>query len=505
MVNRKNQTAAVVMGAVAGAVGGFVLGRSQGCHARRVLGSNYKWMTAEERQVARSLITHGQGHIFKAWPQPGINDAAKRRLLAAAARHLSGAAEGLEEERLSVLVPPRANQQPKELHMHNDLRIDKFYWLRDDARKAPAVLEYLKAENQYTAAAMADTVKLQDELYKEMRGRIKEEDTSVAARYQGYYYYTRAEEGQQYAVHCRRAVPARAGPPSEADEPSPDAPEEVLLDENKRKQQGKHKFYMVGCCETSPDQKLLAWTEDTKGGEKYTLHIRDLSNGKELIDPIPMTSGDVVWANDNATLFYIVKDHLDRPYKVLRHTIGSPTSYDAVVYEEKDEAFYVSIGRSHSEQLILIQIGSAVTSETCYISANDPTARPNVILPRINDVEYSVSHHPGKLSSGGIDSSSKDATGWFIITHRDPRVGYWEPAKFVARLRELKTNNKLLLLKTELSAGHFSVTGRFERLKETAFEYAFLLKTAGMLNTKPKPGSASSAAVPGPNTQTTKL
>eukprot|EP00879_Flechtneria_rotunda_P023219 GHRR01024550.1.p1 GENE.GHRR01024550.1~~GHRR01024550.1.p1 ORF type:complete len:252 (+),score=76.18 GHRR01024550.1:1263-2018(+) len=184
---------------------------------------------------------------------------------------------------------------------------------------------------------MADTVKLQDELYKEMRGRIKEEDTSVAARYQGYYYYTRAEEGQQYAVHCRRAVPARAGPPSEADEPSPDAPEEVLLDENKRKQQGKHKFYMVGCCETSPDQKLLAWTEDTKGGEKYTLHIRDLSNGKELIDPIPMTSGDVVWANDNATLFYIVKDHLDRPYKVLRHTIGSPTSYDAVVYEEKDE------------------------------------------------------------------------------------------------------------------------------------------------------------------------
>eukprot|EP00879_Flechtneria_rotunda_P031341 GHRR01034226.1.p1 GENE.GHRR01034226.1~~GHRR01034226.1.p1 ORF type:complete len:476 (+),score=159.51 GHRR01034226.1:242-1669(+) len=459
----------------------------------------------QERQVARSLITHGQGHIFKAWPQPGINDAAKRRLLAAAARHLSGAAEGLEEERLSVLVPPRANQQPKELHMHNDLRIDKFYWLRDDARKAPAVLEYLKAENQYTAAAMADTVKLQDELYKEMRGRIKEEDTSVAARYQGYYYYTRAEEGQQYAVHCRRAVPARAGPPSEADEPSPDAPEEVLLDENKRKQQGKHKFYMVGCCETSPDQKLLAWTEDTKGGEKYTLHIRDLSNGKELIDPIPMTSGDVVWANDNATLFYIVKDHLDRPYKVLRHTIGSPTSYDAVVYEEKDEAFYVSIGRSHSEQLILIQIGSAVTSETCYISANDPTARPNVILPRINDVEYSVSHHPGKLSSGGIDSSSKDATGWFIITHRDPRVGYWEPAKFVARLRELKTNNKLLLLKTELSAGHFSVTGRFERLKETAFEYAFLLKTAGMLNTKPKPGSASSAAVPGPNTQTTKL
>lgn len=370
--------------------------------------------------MARSLISNGQGYIFKAWPKPGVNDDAKRRLLTAAAAYMDGAGDAIEKERLSVLVPPSAEQRPKQLTEHNDARHDKYYWLRDDDRKDPAVVSYLEAENSYTTAAMADTEALQAELYKEMRARIKEDDTSVATRYQGYYYYTRTEEGQQYALHCRRRVPPGQGAPTEADGPDDTQPEEILLDENKRKEEGKHSFYMVGCCETSPNQQLLAWTEDTVGGEKYTLHVKDLQTGKELMQPIPMTSGDVVWANDNATLFYTVKDHLDRPYKVLRHNINAPAgSTDEVVHEETDESFYVGLGRSHSDRLVYIHLGSAVTNETRFLSADDPLGQPVVVLPRTQDVEYDVSHHPGSEDSLLKSSSSGAATGWFLITYRD--------------------------------------------------------------------------------------
>lgn len=418
-------TVATTTGIAAG-IAGFLLGSGAAntLQVRRALGSNYKLLSHEERQVARSLITHGHGHLFQAWPKRGVNDGAKRRLIAAARSFMEGAGAdpALEAARLDVLLPPVAEQRAKTLEALGDARPDPYYWLRDDERTAPAVLSYLAAENAYTSAAMADTAALQEELYAEMRRRIKEDDAGVAYRHRGFYYYTRTEEGQQYALHCRRPVPPGAPAPSEADEPSPEQAEEVLLDENQRKADGRHDFYMVGCCETSPNQALLAWTEDTVGGEKFTLHVKDLASGKEMMPPIPNTSGDVMWANDNATLFYIVKDHLDRPYKVLRHTIGSSSSSsggeDAVVYEEADEAFYVGIGRSHSEQLMYIHCGSAVTSEQHYLSADDPTGAFKVILPRVQDVEYSVSHHPGSKKTGGKGGPG----GWLLITHRDPAL-----------------------------------------------------------------------------------
>eukprot|EP00883_Tetradesmus_obliquus_P008320 jgi/Sobl393_1/1902/SZX76335.1 len=176
----QNRQATAVVGA-AGVVAGYVLGRAANTfQTRKMLGSNYKWMSKEERRVAQSLISHGQQHVFKAWPKRGVNDDAKRRLLTVAASYLQGAGSGLEDARLSVLVPPTPTKQPKELVTHNDTRTDDYYWLRDDARKDPAVLSYLKEENAYTAAAMADTQQLQDTLYTEMRARIQEEDTSVA-------------------------------------------------------------------------------------------------------------------------------------------------------------------------------------------------------------------------------------------------------------------------------------------------------------------------------------
>ncbi|KAF8063007.1 dapb1 [Scenedesmus sp. PABB004] len=398
-----------IAGAAAGAAVMLASRAAGGLAARRAVGPNFAWMSSEERKVARTLVAHGQGHLFKAWPKPGVNDAAKRRLLAAAASYLEGSGASLEDARLQVLLPPTAEARPKALEAHGDVREDPYYWLRDDARSDPAVLAYLKAENDYTSAALADTAGLQDELYREMRGRIQEADVGVATRYRGFYYYTRTEEGAQYALHARRPVAALAGVPSEADEPGGEQAEEVLLDENARKAAGKHKFYMVGCVEASPDQRLLAWSEDTVGGEKYTLHVKEIASGKALGEPIPMTAGDAVWANDNATLFYTVKDHLDRPYKVLRHRLGTHAADDVVVFEEKDEAFYVGIGRSHSDRLIYIHVGSAVTSETHYLAADQPLGAFRAVLSRVQDVEYDVSHHPG----GG-------AGGWFLITYRDP-------------------------------------------------------------------------------------
>jgi len=378
---------------------GLLLGRKAGgsgggVNLRKLTNGNARWMSDKERAVAGALAAAGKGHVFRAWPPPGVNDGAKRAVLAAAGAALEGAAGGaeLEAARQSVLVPPVAPRERKVLEAHGDARVDEYYWLRDDARKDPRVLEHLAKENEYTRAMLADTEALQEALYREMRGRIKEEDQSVPERSHGYYYYTRTGEGQQYKVHCRRAVPPGAGAPTERDTLDEAQPEEVLLDENRRKEEGRHTFYMVGGAEPSPNHKLYAWSEDTVGGEKFTLHVKDLATGAEVMAPLPGTSGDIEWGADNATLFYVVKDHLDRPYKVLRHTIGRPAAEDVVVFEEKDESFYVGIHKSRSEAVIFISAGSAVTSEVWYVRADAPGDAPRVILPRVQDVEYSVSH-----------------------------------------------------------------------------------------------------------------
>ncbi|KAG2423507.1 hypothetical protein HXX76_015255 [Chlamydomonas incerta] len=397
----------VPIGAAAASVlVGLGVGRrtAGGVNLRRQLNGNHKLLTRQERQVASALIQAGKGYLFRNWPPPGVHDAEKRRLLAAAARGVDSAAAAAEPDRLAVLVPPAAPQEPKAIEAHGDTRTDKYYWLRDDERKAPAVVGHLEAENAYMRAVMADTEALQESLYLEMRARIKEDDQQVPARYCGYYYYTRQETGQQYGLHCRRRVPAAAAAPAETDVLDEKEPEEVLLDENARKAGLGVAYYSVSGCETSPDQRLYAWAEDTVGGEKYTLHVKDLASGAELTrGGIPGMSGNFEWAADNATLFYVVKDHLDRPYKVLRHKIGTNPNQDVVVYEEKDEAFYVGVGKSRSEKIIYISSGSAVTSESRYLRADTPDGEFRLVLPRVQDTEYSVT----------------DRGDWFFITLRD--------------------------------------------------------------------------------------
>ncbi|GAB4817223.1 hypothetical protein N2152v2_004269 [Parachlorella kessleri] len=362
--------------------------------------------SASERSQVRSLSSSkSRGYLLQHWPRRGVKDSQKRELVARAA---AGETQ-LEDVRLELLEAPLATRKPHILEAHGDTREDAFYWLRDDDRKDPQVIEHLKAEAAYTKAVLADTEALQEVLYQEMRGRIQEADQSAPIRYHEYYYYTRTEEGKQYSVHCRRRVPPGAGPATEVDTMGESSPEEVLLDENV--EAAKYDFYMVGGFEVSPNHRLLAYGEDTVGNEMYTLHVKDLETGKELLSrPIPETAGSLAWANDNLTLFYVTKDKLDRPYKVLgmvglcealqrqqhvspqvwRHVVGTDPSDDVCVYHETDDSFYLGIDRSRSEKMLYIHSGSAVTSDVRYLTADTPLGEWQVVRPREQEVEYSV-------------------------------------------------------------------------------------------------------------------
>ncbi|CAL8468613.1 g8153 [Coccomyxa elongata] len=378
------------------AIGSFIQRRTGSHNAKRILKGNYKLLDREERSIVCTLLSLGQGHVFSAWPPPGINDRQKKVLLHRAAAYLHTAGQDLEPARLQVLQAPKVIKRPKTIKAPNgDEREDHYYWLRDDDRENPEVLDHLRAETAYAKQVLADTEGLQEELYKELRGRIQEADQSVPLREDGYYYYTRTLDGQQYALHARRRIPDTAGPPSETDVMDESLPEEILLDENAEAE--KHSFYMVGGFEVSPNQQLLAWAEDTVGGEKYTLHVKELATGKRLLKtPIPDTAGNVAWANDNKTLFYVTKDKLDRPYKIWRHTLGSEEE-DALVYHETDDQFYISVGLTRSKKFLYISAGSAITSDMQLLDAGDPNGKWHVVLPRKSDVEYDMSHRGDHL------------------------------------------------------------------------------------------------------------
>lgn len=276
------------------------------------------------------------------------------------------------------MLPPIAPKRPFTL---GDGRTDPYYWFRDDARENKDVLTHLESENTYTKHVMEDTLYLQDKLYNEMRGRIQETDESVPVLKKGYLYYHRTLEGKQYKIHCRRKW-------SDTEK----HPEEVILDENERKEQCKYDFYQVEHLCVSPDQRLLAWSEDTVGDEKYVIHVKDLTTGLEVDGSIPNTNGSIVWANDNMTVFYVVKDTLDRPFMACRHKVGKDYSFDVVVFDELDESFHVGISKTRSGNLILIHTCSAITSEIWYKSADEPDGLLNVITLRKRDVEYTVAH-----------------------------------------------------------------------------------------------------------------
>ena len=272
--------------------------------------------------------------------------------------------------------PPVAPVQPVTHRNHGDDRVDNYYWLRE--RDNPAVLSYLEAENDYTDAMLAHTEPLQDALFEEMKSRIKETDESAPVAHGGYFYYYREEEGKQYRIYCRKHG-------------SLDAAEQVLIDLN-QEAEGRDYLRMANYT-VSPDHSLLAFALDTDGSETYTLQVKDLSTGELLPDRIENTYYGLEWANDNRTLYYTTLDPALRPYKLHRHRLGQDTSDDEVVYHEEDERFFLRLYKSRSERFIFFALDSAVTSEAHAIDADDHDEQPILVQPRVQDMEYSVTHH----------------------------------------------------------------------------------------------------------------
>ncbi|MDR6672312.1 S9 family peptidase [Xanthomonas sp. 1678] len=279
-------------------------------------------------------------------------------------------------------TPPHPAKQPHTVKApFGATRQDDYYWLRDDKRENPQMLAYLNAENAYADQLLKPLKPLEDTLYTEIVGRIKQDDSSVPYRERGYWYYTRYESGKDYPVHARRKG-------------SMDAPEQILLDVNAMA--ADKGYFSVGDAVVSQDNRILAWTEDDVGRRQYVVRFKNLETGEVYADRVPGVSPDLVWADDNKTLFYVENDpETLLTVRVRKHVLGTPATQDALVYEEKDDSFYMGLGRTRDDKYIVIGVESTVSSEQRYAPAADPQ-RFTVLAPRERDIEYSADHFDGR-------------------------------------------------------------------------------------------------------------
>ncbi len=273
-----------------------------------------------------------------------------------------------------MIEAPIAKKIDKELTVHGDTRIDPYYWLRE--REDPEVIEYLEAENAYADAQMKDTERLQKKLYKEMVARIKQDDESVPYWMNGYLYYSRYEKGKEYPIYCRK--------------PAEDAEEEILIDVNELAE--GYAFYRVSGLYISPDNKMLAFGEDTLSRRKYTLRFLDLETREFLPDQILNTPGGVAWANDNKTIFYNLKDETLRPAQTWRHVLGTDVKNDEMVFDEIDPTLYHGLFRTNSGKYIMLVSQASLTTEYSFIDADNPDSEPVVVQKRIRGLEYHPTH-----------------------------------------------------------------------------------------------------------------
>jgi oligopeptidase B len=317
-----------------------------------------------------------------------------------------------------VPAAPRARTQPHVVAAPHGERSDEYYWLRDDERSAPEVLEYLAEENRYAEAMLAPLASLEERLYAELTGRLQPDESSVPVLHHGYWYTTRFAAGREYPQYVRRRDSA-------------DAVEETLLDVNAMA--AGHEFFEVGSYEVSPDGRLLAYTQDSVGRRQFELCIKDLATGQLLADRVPNIETDLAWTADSRRLLYIEKDPVTLlSVRVLAHTLGSAAADDALVYEEHDHSYYLSLLKSRSEQTLLICSQSTQQSEWRYADAADPALHFRTVLPREADHEYDVEQHGGdfiirtnwqapnfRIVRAPI-AASADKSAWVdVVAHRD--------------------------------------------------------------------------------------
>jgi oligopeptidase B len=271
-------------------------------------------------------------------------------------------------------------------------RIDNYYWMKlsDEQKNAvqkdeqtQKVINYLNAENDYLKAELSKTEGLQKKIYNEIIGRIKQTDESVPYKDNGYWYYTRYEEGQEYPIYCRKKG-------------SLEAPEEILLNVNEMAK--GHDYYSITGLSVSEDNTLLAYAEDSVSRRRYTVYVKDLRSGKLAETPVPNTEGYVAWANDNKTYFYTKKDSTTlRSRWIIRHKVGSAFTKDEIVSEEKDETFYTGIYKTKSKKFLIIGAGSTLTNHYQILDANSPDGKFKEFSPRERGLEYSIEHYSDKF------------------------------------------------------------------------------------------------------------
>jgi oligopeptidase B len=270
-------------------------------------------------------------------------------------------------------VAPVAEIRPHPVASPHGTRIDNYYWLRDDKREAPDLLAYLNAENAYLDARLARTKAAQDLLFKELVARLKPDDASVPALDDGYWYYTRYEEGKEYAIYARKRTL--------------DGPEQVMLDGNALAQ--GQSFFAVDSTAVTPDGRILAYTVDTVGRRQWTLRFKNLDTGETYSEQVANVEGSVAWANDNRTVLYVAKDPVTLLGSTVRkHVLGTDPALDPLVYEEQDKSYYVEVFRSRSDRFLNIYLSSTLTTEQRIADADDAQLAFSTILPRERDHEY---------------------------------------------------------------------------------------------------------------------
>jgi len=319
----------------------------------------------------------------------------------------------------SAATPPDAARKPHTVTApFGAARDDEYYWLRDDDREDKAMLAYLAAENAYADAVLAPLKPVEDALYEEIVGRIKQDDSSVPYREQGWWYYSRFEAGKDYPVHARRRDAAGLDALSiqAANERGDFAGEQVLLDVNVLA--ADKGYYSVGDYAVSNDNRLLAYADDSNGRRQYTVRVKNLETGELYPDVITGVSANLVWADDNKTLFYVENDpDTLLTVRVKKHVLGTPVADDVLVYEETDDSFYMGVGRTRDEKFITIEVSSTVSSELRYAPAADPTTF-TVLAPRARDVEYDADHLGERwvIRTNAPGADGKPTTNFKLVT-----------------------------------------------------------------------------------------
>ncbi|HKV60927.1 MAG TPA: S9 family peptidase [Candidatus Acidoferrum sp.] len=313
----------------------------------------------------------------------------------------------------TTLKPPVARREPVEHVLHGDCRVDHYAWLRQ--KENPEVIGYLNAENAYTDAILKPSERLQEKIYQEMLGRIQQTDLSVPCKLRGYFYFTRTEEGRQYAFRCRRCDAEGVA-------------EELLLDLNALAE--GHSFLGLDTYEVSDDNRLLAYSTDTTGFRQYTLYIKDLSNESTFPERFERVTS-AAWASDNLTLFYTVEDETTkRSHRLYKHVLGA-TEPDPLLYEETDERFRIEVERTRSSAFLFLTIASHTSSEVRFLRGDQPAGGFRLIAPREDNHEYYADHHPGLAPNANdglfyIRTNSGGRTFRIVtVPVSDPRREFW--------------------------------------------------------------------------------